>query len=269
MRLYASCEMTLSSAQPVPLVAMLRPQSGLGQWVASESYALEPFVPVVEYVDPFGNLCQRFTAPKGNFRIRVEGLVETADQIDVAPGAPPTPIEQLPDAALHFLLPSRYCPSDCTGDVAAEVTRGKTPGYDQAEAIRAFIHREFKYKYGVSNASTGALDTLRDRAGVCRDFSHVGISLCRALRMPSRMVVGYLHRLDPMDMHAWFETFVNGRWYTFDATQPEPRGGRITVAYGRDAADVAMFTEYGPVEVKKMKVEVAERPAATAAAHTR
>jgi transglutaminase-like putative cysteine protease len=257
MRLHASCEMTLTAKQPVPLVAMLRPRSGRGQWVASETYELEPFVPVVEYVDPFGNLCQRLLAPKGSFRIRVESVVETADDIDVAPGAPLTPVEELPDDALHFLLPSRYCPSDRTCDVAATVTHGKKLGYDQVEAIRAFIHEHIEYKYGVSDGSTSALETLKDRAGVCRDFAHVGISLCRALGMPSRMVVGYLHRLDPMDMHAWFETFVGGRWYTFDATQQQPRGGRIAVAYGRDAADVALFTEYGPIELKKMKVAVA------------
>jgi transglutaminase-like putative cysteine protease len=110
----------------------------------------------------------------------------------------------------------------------------------------------------VSDGSTGALETLNDGAGVCRDFSHVGIALTRALQIPARVVVGYLYRLDPMDMHAWFEAFVGGSWYTFDGTQPEPRGGRIAVAYGRDAADVALFTEYGPVKVKKMKVWVDE-----------
>jgi transglutaminase-like putative cysteine protease len=258
MRLHALCEMTMTSKQRVPLVAMLRPRSGRGQWVASEAYELEPLVPAIEYLDPFGNLCQRLVAPKGAFRIRVDTVVDTAAEIDVAPGAGMTAIEELPDEALHFLLPSRYCPSDRTGDTALEVTRGRTPGYDQAEAIRAWIHESFEYKYGVSDGSTGALETLKDRAGVCRDFAHVGISLCRALQLPSRMVVGYLHRLDPMDMHAWFEVFVADRWYTFDATQTRPRGGRVAVAYGRDAADVALFTEYGPIEVKKMHVAVSE-----------
>ncbi|RYF29408.1 MAG: transglutaminase family protein, partial [Comamonadaceae bacterium] len=113
-----------------------------------------------------------------------------------------------------------------------------------------------EYKYGVSDGSTDALDTLDTGSGVCRDFAHIGASLCRALRIPARMVVGYLYELDPMDMHAWFEAYVGGRWYTFDATQSEPRGGRLVVAYGRDAADVAFLSNYGPLEIGDMKVTV-------------
>lgn len=256
MRLDASCEMSLSADAPTPLVAMLRPRSGAGQWVVSEAYEVEPFVPIVEYVDAYGNLCQRLTAPEGSFRIRVQARIETSEIIAVERGAPFTPIPELPDSVLQFLLASRYCPSDKTEDTAREIVSGAKPGYDQVEAIRAHIHEHFEYKYGVSNASTDALETLRAQTGVCRDFAHVGISLCRSLRIPARMVVGYLYKLDPMDLHAWFEAFVGGRWYTFDATQPEPRGGRVTVAYGRDAADVAIFTEYGPVKLKNMKVQV-------------
>ena len=104
------------------------------------------------------------------------------------------------------------------------------------------------------------MDSLDHGAGVCRDFAHVGIALCRSLQIPARMVVGYLHALDPMDLHAWFEAFVGGRWYTFDATQKKPRGGRIVLAYGRDAADVAFISDYGPqpLEVSDMKVQVSE-----------
>ena len=144
-------------------------------------------------------------------------------------------------------------------DDAKKIVAEAKPGYDQVETIRDWIHRKVEYRYGASDGSTSAIETLRDRAGVCRDFSHLGISLCRALQIPARMVVGCLYGLDPMDMHAWFEAFVGGRWYTIDATQPKPRGGRIIVAYGRDAADVALFTEYGPIEVKKMHVSV-EQP---------
>ena len=110
----------------------------------------------------------------------------------------------------------------------------------------------------MSSATTDAIDTLEHGAGVCRDFAHVGISLCRSLTIPARIVVGYLYQLHPMDLHAWFEAFVGGRWYTFDATQGEPRGGRIVLAYGRDAADVAFISDYGnaPLEVSHMRVEV-------------
>jgi len=254
-----TCEMSLHASARTPMIAMLRPRSGEGQWVTSESYLLAPRVPVVEYMDSYGNLCQRLVAPEGAFDLRVIATVETPDTIAVAPGSPAVPIDELPDSVLQFLLPSRYCPSDRMEDDAKKITAEAKPGYDQVETIRDWIHRKVEYRYGASDGSTSAIETLRDRAGVCRDFSHLGISLCRALRIPARMVVGCLYGLDPMDMHAWFEAFVAGRWYTIDATQPKPRGGRIIVAYGRDAADVALFTEYGPVEVKKMHVSV-EQP---------
>jgi len=250
--------MTLLATSPQPLVAMLRPRSGLAQWVVQEKYEFDPFVEATEYVDCFGNLCQRLVAPVGKLHLRTEVVIEVADQIAVNPGAAPSIIQDLPEYALQFLLPSRYCPSDMLESLAVEVTAeaAPAPGYDQAEAIRAWIRKNIEYRYGVSNGSTTAVDTLRDKAGVCRDFSHIGISLCRALRIPARMVVGYLHRLDPMDLHAWFEAFIGGRWYTFDATQEEPRGGRIAVAYGRDAADVALITEFGPLETRDMRVWV-------------
>jgi transglutaminase-like putative cysteine protease len=258
MRLKAGCDLKIETEGATPMIAMLRPRSGEAQWVASETYRLEPFTQVVEYTDTFGNLCQRLVAPKGKFQLRVDVEVVTPDNITTAKGAPLTQVQDLPLEALQFLLQSRYCPSDELEDQAQEVASKHRPGYDQAEAIRAWIHENFEYKYGVSSGSTTAKDTLRNKAGVCRDFSHVGISLCRALMIPARMVVGWLHQLDPMDMHAWYEAFVNGRWYTFDATQQHPRGGRIAVAYGRDAADVALFTEYGPTKIADMKVWVEE-----------
>jgi len=248
--------MTLAATSPVPLVAMLRPRSGLAQWIVQETYEFEPFVKATEYVDCFGNLCQRLVVPVGGLHLKTQVTVEVADEITVRPGAALTTIEDLPDSALQFLLQSRYCPSDTLDELAHEVVTGRAAGYDQVEAIRAWIREHIEYKYGVSNGSTSASDTLRDKAGVCRDFSHIGISLCRALRIPARMVVGYLYRLDPMDLHAWFEAFIDGRWYTFDATQAEPRGGRIAIAYGRDAADVALITEFGPLETKNMRVWV-------------
>jgi transglutaminase-like putative cysteine protease len=256
MRLRAGCDMTLESAADVPMVAMLRPRSGRGQWIASEKYLHEPAVPVVEYVDTYGNLCQRMIIPKGSAHIRVEVVVESSSEIATAPDAPLTLIEELPDETLQFLLGSRFCPSDMLGDLARDITARSTPGYAQVDGICKYIRDNITYRYGVSTPSSDARDTLRDRAGVCRDFAHVGMSLTRALGIPARMVVGWLYGLDPMDMHAWFEAFVGGRWYTFDATQAEPRGGRIVVAYGRDAADVALFTEYGPIETRAMKVWV-------------
>ena len=238
------------------MVAMLRPRSGTAQWVISERYEVQPWVPATEYVDGFGNLCQRYTVPQGKATIAVESEVEVSDQLTVDFHAPYTPITLVPDAALVYLLQSRYCPSDKLEDEARAVVQGTAPGYAQVERIRQWIHDNHEYRYGVSQESTDAIDSMKARAGVCRDFAHIGVALCRSLKIPARVVVGYLHELDPMDLHAWFEAFVGGRWYTFDATQAQPRAGRIVVAYGRDIADVAFLSNYGPMEVTEMKVSV-------------
>lgn len=256
VRLKACCDLEVIASEDCPTVAMLRPSSGLAQWLACASYFFEPRVPSTEYIDAFGNLCQRFVVPKGRMRIRVDVVVDTESSVAVDPDAPRTPVRELPDAVLQFLLQSRYCPSDKMEERAKALVAGVEPGYAQVEAIRGWIHDNLAYRYGVSDQTTDALDTLADGAGVCRDFAHVGIALCRALQIPARMVVGYLHELDPMDMHAWFEAFVGGRWYTFDATQKTPRGGRIVVAYGRDAADVAFLSNYGSLTTERLKVTV-------------
>lgn len=256
MKLHVGCDIVVHAKIDCPIVAMLRPASGLAQWLSSETYAFDPWVPTVEYVDAYGNLCQRLVVPQGTMRLRVEATVETEPVLAIAPGAPFVPIEQLPDSTLQFLLPSRYCHSESLVQRALSIVGGATLGYDQVEAIRRFIQTHLEYRYGSSTESTDATDTLNAGAGVCRDFAHVGIALTRALHIPARMVVGYLHGLDPMDLHAWFEAFVGGRWYTFDATQAEPRGGRVVLAYGRDAADVAFISNYGPLETTAMKVWV-------------
>lgn len=256
MRLKAECQLVFEAIEPSPLILMLRPRSGLGQWIAREDYRFEPNVSVVEYVDSYGNLCQRLIAPEGLFRVHTAAIVETSDTIDVQPGAEFVPVQDLPDYVLQFLLPSRYCQSDLLGDLANEIVRDMAPGYDQVEAIRHWIHTHIEYRYETSDASTSAIETEKTRLGVCRDFVHLGIALCRSLTIPSRMVVGYLYQLEPMDLHAWFEAFVGDRWYVFDATQAEPRGNRIAIAYGRDAADVALATQFGPLILTEMNVSI-------------
>jgi transglutaminase-like putative cysteine protease len=256
MRLEAGCEIVFDAAAPTPVILMLRPRSGMGQWVVREEYLLEPSVPLIEYTDGYGNLCQRLMTPEGKFRVRTTACVETADAIDVDSVAAYVPVQHLPDDVLQFLLPSRYCQSDLLGDLANQIVPDAAPGYAQVEAIRAWIQANVEYQYGTSNASTAAVDTAETRVGVCRDFAHLGIALCRSLSIPARMVVGYLYQLDPMDLHAWFEAFVGDRWFTFDATQKAAKGNRIIIAYGRDAADVALATQYGPLTLKEMKVWV-------------
>jgi transglutaminase-like putative cysteine protease len=213
---------------------------------------------VTEFVDSYGNLCQRLVVPQGRMRIAVEVTMQVDAHIAVAPDAPQTPITDLPADVLHYLLQSRYCPSDKMLGQALAVVGDAPRGYAQVEKIRAWVHDNITYRYGVSSASTDALDTLAHGAGVCRDFTHVCVALCRSLQIPARMVVGYLHGLKPMDLHAWFEAFVGGRWYTFDATQRLPVGGRIVLAYGHDAADVAFISDYGqqPLQMDDMWVSV-------------
>jgi transglutaminase-like putative cysteine protease len=260
LKLHVGSDITVRAGADCPIVAMLRPASGLAQWLSSETYVFDPWVPTTEYVDIYGNLCQRLVVPRGDMRLRVEATVETEPVLAVAPEAPFTLVQNLPDSALQYLLPSRYCPSDKLMARAGEIAAGASPGYGQVEAIRAWIHDRIEYRYGTSDASTDAQQTLDAGAGVCRDFAHVGMSLTRALRIPARMVVGYLLGLQPMDLHAWFEAYVGQRWYTFDATQAEPRGGRVVLAYGRDAADVAFISNYGPLETVAMKVWADEAP---------
>lgn len=254
MLLNVGCQISFESRDLTPAIFMLRPRSGLAQWIMREEYELSPHVPVIEYTDGYGNLCQRIIIPPGAFQVRTNALVEAADTIDVDPKAPFVPIPQLPDYAVPFLLPSRYCEADKLADLALKIVGEATPGYEQVETIRHWINENIEYAYGTSNASTSAVETAEKRIGVCRDFTHLGIALCRSLNIPARMVVGYLYQLKPMDLHAWFEAYVGDRWYTFDATQKEAKGDRVTVAYGRDAADVAIVTQFADMDLVEMKV---------------
>jgi transglutaminase-like putative cysteine protease len=256
MRLQAGCQLLFEASAPAPLILMLKPRSGFGQSVIREECRFEPNVSVIEYVDIYGNLCQRLIAPSGLLRVETSAVVETADQIDVQPGAAFSLIQDLPDYTIQFLLPSRYCQSDLLADLASTIVEGVSSAYDQVEAIRTWIHTNIEYRYETSDASTSAIETAKTKVGVCRDLTHLGIALCRSLTIPTRMVVGYLYQLEPMDLHAWFEAFVGNRWYTFDPTQPKPRGNRIAIAYGRDAADVALASQFGPVNLTEMKVWV-------------
>ncbi|RFS13376.1 transglutaminase family protein [Emticicia sp. C21] len=256
MKLAISCQLDYKIEESTPLILMLRPRSGAGQWVTKEEYLLEPNVPVTEYTDLYGNLCQRVFTPQGNFSIKTSAIVEVADQIDVDFSANFVPVQELPDDVLIYLLPSRYCESDKLGNLASSIVAHVETGYEQVEAIRKWINANIIYEYGNSNASTSAQDTAQSKIGVCRDFSHLGVALCRSMTIPARFVVGYLHQLKPMDLHAWFEAYLGGRWYTFDATQTEPKGNRVVLAYGRDAADVALATQFGPMELQNMTVSV-------------
>jgi len=246
MWLQTQCDLQFDIQISVPFVLMLRPRSGAQQWVSREEYTLEPSTPVFEFTDDYGNLCQRLVAPPGDFRIRTAATVLTADTIDRAPGYPFVEVQDLPENVLSYLLPSRYCEADHFGQMATEITAAMQPGYDQVAAIVSWVQSNISYNPGSSTVPLAASEVNARRYGVCRDLAHISIALCRSLSIPARMVVGFLHDLQPMDLHAWFEAYVGGRWYTFDATQAELRGGYVSVGYGRDAADVAIYNQYGP-----------------------
>lgn len=246
MWLQTSCELKFTINCPTPFVLMLRPRSGAQQWVASEEYLLFPNVLAFEFTDDYGNLCQRLVAPPGEFTIFTSAKIRTADAVDCLPSGAFVEIQDLPDNVLQYLLPSRYCESDRFGDLAHEITVNQLPGYDQVAKIEAWLRNKIAYQPGSSFTPLSAIEVNLRQSGVCRDLAHLGIALCRSLSIPTRMVVGFLYDLQPMDLHAWFEAYVAGRWYTFDATRKIKKGGYVAIGYGRDAADVAVYNQFGP-----------------------
>ncbi|MCT0224138.1 transglutaminase family protein [Synechococcus sp. CS-1328] len=258
MWLRTSCSLTFNITAPTPFILMLRLRSGAQQWIAREEYRLKPYTPVFEYTDGYGNLCQRLVALPGPFAIHTTSEVLTADHVDQAPGAPFVEIENLPETVLSYLLPSRYCESDRFGPMAAEIVAGQRLGYDQVKAIESWLRTKIRYEPGINYIPLSATEVQAKGSGVCRDLAHLGIALCRSLSIPARLVAGYLYGLKPMDLHAWFEAYIAGRWYTFDATQTELSGGYVVIGYGRDAADVAIYNQFGPAvypEVQSVHVD--------------
>lgn len=243
---------------PTTVQMLLSPRRQEGQSVLKENFRIEPFVSFNEYNDCYENHCVRAVLPVGNLTIttEIEVLVNEAEK-PTYPFPPYILVENLPTETLVYLSPSRYCQSDLyeLRDLALWVVGNATWGYEQVEAIRSWIYNNIRYEYNTTNSNTTALDLARQRIGVCRDFTHLGIALCRTLSIPARMTVGYLDKLNFMDLHAWFEAYVGGKWYTFDAVQSETHGYRIVLGYGRDAADVAMVTQFGSATLDSLEVE--------------
>ena len=244
---------------PTNVTTMLRPRRQDGQSILQEGFNITPSVEFSEYTDLYGNPCQRFVLPVGQVTISTE----VQAQVGITKPIPnPVPafimIGDLPDEVMHYILPSRYCQSDLPeiSKLAMDIAGNFVPGYDQVEEIRKWIHQNVTYQYGVTDSTTTALDLAQNRIGVCRDFTHLAIALCRSLSIPTRMTVGYLDKLQDMDLHAWFEVYIGGEWYTFDAVQEFTGGYRIEIAHGRDAADVAMVTQYGNATLQSLLVEV-------------
>jgi transglutaminase-like putative cysteine protease len=219
----------------------------------SDEMIVEPSVPVSHFQDSFGNLCSRLVAPVGQIRISANGVVQSSGVPDrVVEDAQQQAIEDLPPAVLTFLLPSRYCDVDRLSDIAWGLFGRTSPGWPRAQAIVNYVHRRIAFDYEYANSTRTAFDAYHERVGVCRDFAHLAIAFCRAMNIPARYCTGYLGDIGvppcglPMDFSAWFEVYLSDEWHPLDARHNEPRIGRIPVAYGRDAADVAISTTFGP-----------------------
>ena len=257
MKLRVSCKLHFQVIEESVLILMLRPFRGIQQWLNSEAYAIAPALSMTENTDSFGNSCQRLIAPPGDFFIHTSAEVIVPDTVEIAPRASFIAIQHLPDNVMPYLLPSRYCESDRFGDLAREITSDAAPGYDQVSKITDWVRHSIQYLPGSSEFPLSAVEVNIRGNGVCRDLAQLAIALCRSISIPARLVVGYLHNLKPMDLHAWFEAYVGDRWYTFDPTQSHLQSGRVTIAFGRDAADVAIFHQFGSgCQMNNMDVQV-------------
>ncbi len=244
------------------MVAMLRVHpSREADLLLPDCFRVEPALPVHEYLDSFGNRCSRLFAPAGPLRLAHTTELRNADTPDESDrDAPQTPVQDLPDDVLQFLLNSRYCEVDRLSGVALDLFGGMTPGWGRVQAVIGWVHRTVRFGYPFARPTKTALDVYTERTGVCRDFQHLAITLCRALNVPARYATGYLGDFgvppspSPMDFSAWFEVYLGGRWWTCDARHNRPRLGRVLMAVGRDAADVALTTTFGIADLKHFTV---------------
>ena len=261
MRVRVGCEFDYESDFPVPMLMLVRARPDGEHDVVYESRWTEPEIPIREYFDSFGNLCWRFVAPGGPITLRYDAVVEVSGEPDlVHPEAQLTPVEELPDDTLVFTLPSRYVQSDLLIDTAWQLFGDTPPTWARVQAVCDWVHTNVRYQMGASAPDVTALDVYERRVGVCRDFALISVASCRPLTIPPRYTFGYLPdtAVEPpdvaMDFHAWFEAFLGGRWYTFDARHNIPRIGRVVIGRGRDAVDVALSTSYGVTRLNKMTV---------------
>lgn len=214
-----------------------------------------------EYHDLFGNRCSRFVAPTGAIRLSGMSVIELDGLADpVNANARQAPVDELPSGVLQFLLPSRYCQVDQFGPIAQDMFGWMTPGWTRASAIRDWVHEKVAFDYMKARATKTAMDVYTERVGVCRDYQHLAITLSRCQNIPARYVTGYLGDIrspysGPGDFSAWYEVWLDGRWMTMDARHNQPRVGRVLMAAGRDAADVAITTSFGSANLTNFYVE--------------
>ncbi|PNG27839.1 transglutaminase-like domain-containing protein [Methylocella silvestris] len=262
MKLRVGYELSYEFPQATPLIGMLNVHhSRVADLAEPDHIKITPPVRISGYRDLFGNWCSRLVAPAGSVILSTDAIVsDTGLPDEIVPDAEQVPIELLPEEAIVFLLPSRFCDSDRLLDLAWQLFGHTKPGWARVQAICDFTHKRIQFGYNFARVTRTASEAYQEGQGVCRDYAHLAVAFCRALNIPARYCTGYLGDVGmeppypPGDFAAWFEVYLGGAWRTFDARNNEPRIGRVLLARGRDAADVAITTTFGPNVLKGFRV---------------
>ena len=266
MQIRIGYELNYTFTQPTPVILTLTVHhSRAGDLVQPDRLSTDPAIPTRAYRDGFGNWCTRLVAPAGKLRIWSQAVVNDSGLPDVImPSAPQLPVDALPEETLVYLLGSRYCETDQLSELAWKLFEHGPTGWGRVQAICDFVHRHIKFGYEFASPTKTAFGAYNEGRGVCRDYAHLAIALCRCMNIPARYCTGYLGDIGvppvdaPMDFAGWFEAYLGGTWYTFDARNNQPRIGRILIARGRDAADVALNTTFGPNKLESFAVQAEE-----------
>jgi transglutaminase-like putative cysteine protease len=262
MNIKVGYEIVYDFPQPTPVMMVVGTHfSRASDVVVPDWLTTNPAVPIASYRDLFGNWCSRIVAPAGRMRLSADGLVrDTGLPDEIVPSAPQHAVEDLPAESLGYLLGSRYCETDRFTQLAWAQFGNVPKGWRLVQAICDFVHNHIVFGYEHARATKTAWEAYNEGRGVCRDFAHLAIAFCRAMNVPARYCTGYLGDIGipppygPMDFAAWFEAYLGGRWYTFDARNNEPRIGRVLIAQGRDAVDVPITHTFGPNTLVSFKV---------------
>jgi transglutaminase-like putative cysteine protease len=262
MQIRLGYELIYDCPQPTPMLLTLSIHfSRVSDIVVPDHLITTPSIPISAYRDGFGNRCSRIVAPKGEIRLSADAIVNDAGRPDgVVATAQQHQVESLPEETLVFLLGSRYCETDRLSEAAWSLFGATPPGWARVHAICDFVHNHIAFGYQHARPTMTALEVFNERHGVCRDYAHLAIAFCRCMNFPARYCTGYLGDIgvpvsaDPMDFSAWFEVYLGGAWYTFDARNNIPRIGRVLIARGRDAVDVPISHTFGPNSLKSFRV---------------
>ena len=255
-------EMAYQLAQPTPMILALSIHySRASDLLRPDHLVTQPAVPTTAYRDLFGNWCTRLVAPAGLFVLSADALVKDSGEPDpVVPWAQQTPVEYLPESTLVYLLGSRYCETELLSNIAWQRFGTGPTGWGRVQAICDFVHQHIEFGYHHARSTRTAWEAYSEGVGVCRDYAHLAIALCRCMNIPARYCTGYLgdYGTPPpwgtMDFAGWFEAYLGDRWYTFDARNNTPRIGRVLIARGRDACDVALTSTFGPNTLERFMV---------------